>query len=1394
MNREFSDHRNQRWTRLAGRAVVLFGLCLAVVAVGAAGTVAAQDTGGGLSVDIVSNNSPVEQGDVLTVVADVTNEGSSDGTQEIELAIEGRVTDTTSVVLEPGDSRTVDFTWDTTRADPGTYNASVSSDDDVTGTDVRVESSDGSGDAGTIEILTQPQDTTVGEPVGGPPTVAVRDRAGDPVPGVTVEVSAAGGDGVITRGNTSLVTGEGGQTSFDDLEMERGVKRQLVFNAGDGPSEAVSVPFNVSSSGDVGTVDIVTQPQDTTVGEPVGGPPTVAVRDRAGDPIPGVTVEVSAAGDGSITGGNISQVTSASGRATWDDLKPPQGARQRLVFTVSDSPVDAVSAAFDVVEEPCSPRGRCTVEITDTNSPVTLGGTDAHNLEINATVRNVGDLPGNQTVTLSVGGRERDSRDVRLDAGATRRLALTWTEPGPAGEYDAVVSAGNSSDSRPVRVRANSPPSVRVLRFVPCNPACEGDPIIATVNDPTPEKLTRGLAYSVSSDARDSDGSVTVSEWRVDGEVVSNAGTLEYSFEAAGEHEMTLVVTDDAGANATVSVPVEVTERTENAPPTTGSIGVTACDPECDGTPEFGTSNDSLGTEELTVVFDEFQRAELGAPDANDSDGTVVGYDWTIDGEAVGEGPELVYAFPGPGEYTVGLEVTDDEGATATESVRLRLTEATGNSPPTTGPIAFVPCDPECDGNPVLAASNDSLETESLTVSYDQMNRAEHIAPGANDSDGTIAGYEWTIDGEPVGEGPEFVYAFPGPGEYTVALEVTDDEGATATESVDLQLTDRPEPSPPTTGPIGLVPCTPECDGDPAFTSSNETLESESLTVAFDRWGQAELVAPETGDDGTEVEAWVWSVDGEFAGDDPEQRYTFPGPGEYTIGLAVRDADGDVATEQITGVLTDEPAVSIAVEPNPPVAGRSTTFEARVSDPADTDRDLRYEWSFGDGSTASGGTVDNPYDVPGNKTITLSVTTENGATTTVERTVEVQASGEDDPDLEQDVDIGGLDSPVEVGEDRELTVEAEASDPDGSVESYEWTVDGEPAGTGASLTHSFDSAGEHRVAVTVTDENGSSTTVERTVTVESSGSGDNGVGGLVPVVLGLVGVGALLAGAGYYLRGGTGDPNESSFDHSVNIPKPDGASDSGGDGDDEANNETETIIDPEPGGASDPPNEPLRDPVRDASVAEEGDGSGRTAGGDTGPEGQRIDEAGLADALASEIGVAETDARRALDAFIDTTTKALTKGNRVAMAGVGSFDVGEPTEPAASENWLVDQEGETRPVAFSPSPELASAVDAIDPETVGDIQTGAEAASGGKGNDLIVGDYLDTVRDAQLPPEKREAALSALVESTAAALEAGEAVELGDLGTLHLERGEHANEARSVVKFKPGAELSEHVE
>ena len=52
-----------------------------------------------------------------------------------------------------------------------------------------------------------------------------------------------------------------------------------------------------------------------------------------------------------------------------------------------------------------------------------------------------------------------------------------------------------------------------------------------------------------------------------------------------------------------------------------------------------------------------------------------------------------------------------------------------------------------------------------------------------------------------------------------------------------------------------------------------------------------------------------------------------------------------------------------------------------------------------------------------------------------------------------------------------------------------------------------------------------------------------------------------------------------------------------------------------------------------------------------------MNKAELIDSIASEADITKADAKKALDAFIDTTTKALKKGNRVALVGFGSFSV-----------------------------------------------------------------------------------------------------------------------------------------
>ncbi|MDZ4751469.1 MAG: HU family DNA-binding protein [Flavobacteriales bacterium] len=54
-----------------------------------------------------------------------------------------------------------------------------------------------------------------------------------------------------------------------------------------------------------------------------------------------------------------------------------------------------------------------------------------------------------------------------------------------------------------------------------------------------------------------------------------------------------------------------------------------------------------------------------------------------------------------------------------------------------------------------------------------------------------------------------------------------------------------------------------------------------------------------------------------------------------------------------------------------------------------------------------------------------------------------------------------------------------------------------------------------------------------------------------------------------------------------------------------------------------------------------------------------MNKAELIDAIASSAKLSKADAKKALDGFIESTTKALKKGDRVALVGFGSFSVSQ---------------------------------------------------------------------------------------------------------------------------------------
>lgn len=49
----------------------------------------------------------------------------------------------------------------------------------------------------------------------------------------------------------------------------------------------------------------------------------------------------------------------------------------------------------------------------------------------------------------------------------------------------------------------------------------------------------------------------------------------------------------------------------------------------------------------------------------------------------------------------------------------------------------------------------------------------------------------------------------------------------------------------------------------------------------------------------------------------------------------------------------------------------------------------------------------------------------------------------------------------------------------------------------------------------------------------------------------------------------------------------------------------------------------------------------------------------LVEAMASEAGISKADAKKALDAFISTTTNALKNNDRISLVGFGSFSLSE---------------------------------------------------------------------------------------------------------------------------------------
>jgi subtilisin-like proprotein convertase family protein len=140
-------------------------------------------------------------------------------------------------------------------------------------------------------------------------------------------------------------------------------------------------------------------------------------------------------------------------------------------------------------------------------------------------------------------------------------------------------------------------------------------------------------------------------------------------------------------------------------------------------------------------------------------------YEWDLDYDGAHFTPDVAGAaqtttaqFHTPGSHTIGLRVTDHDGATAT-------TAKTFTVEPTLAPKAVAAATP----NPAVVGA---------PVTFD--------AGGSSDDDGSVVAYAWDLDGNGTFETPGVSpsRSYPNAGVVNVGLRVTDNDGKSSTTHV----------------------------------------------------------------------------------------------------------------------------------------------------------------------------------------------------------------------------------------------------------------------------------------------------------------------------------------------------------------------------------------------------------------------------------------------------------------------------------------------------------------------------------------------------------------------------------------------------------------------------------
>jgi PKD repeat protein len=488
-------------------------------------------------------------------------------------------------------------------------------------------------------------------------------------------------------------------------------------------------------------------------------------------------------------------------------------------------------------------------------------------------------------------------------------------------------------------------------------------------------------------------------------------------------------------------------------------------------------------------------QVNFDASGSSDSDGTIVKYEWDLDGNGSYEtdtGTTAVAAktYAAAGARTVGLRVTDDGGATATTT----RTVTVENRPP----LASFTATP----NPVPTGA---------TVNFS--------ASGSSDPDGSIVKYEWDLDGNgsyetDTGTTASTSKAYESAGDLTIGLRVTEDNGATATTTRSLSAVGSYNAA--VTSTSGLIDYWRL--GEKSGTSFADSIGGRNATAA----GGVTLGAPgalepdsnpAAGFDGSNdaasapldlsgtsqltVEFWLkWSA---YANDDDLAFELTPNFNNNNGGFIVDPNAGELGGQFAVGIgrggsrnnayfqrpsagswhhyaLVLNSGATAAQQVIPYVDGKAVSFTKLSSGTGAGNfaNSTLYFMSRNASALFGNGSLDE-------------VALYNRTLSAAEISAHYKARG-----LNQSPQASFTVSPNPVATGTQVNFDAAASsDPDGSIVKYEWDLDGNGSyetdtGSTASAAKSYATAGERSVGLRVTDDSGSTAATTRTVTVQNA--------------------------------------------------------------------------------------------------------------------------------------------------------------------------------------------------------------------------------------------------------------------------------------------------------------------